>query len=263
VEPEAGHYDIAGISFKDPEGIRRKIGILPENNGFLQHLTGLEYLIYYGQSHGFPERVSKQKAQALLDEVGLDRKSKSPIGSYSHEMRQRIGIACALINDPVVIFLDEPTLGLASHSQQELLELTRQIARKRNIAVVLCTHLLTEVEHICDEVVVLNHGQIVDRGPVGEVLARAQQNVPLSNTMRVHVPSAALVETRQILEGMPNILKVTGLSEAEGWLEMELIPTTNGNSLNAYQTNKMLSALIRARIPIMSFGPKGARLPEL
>lgn len=258
MEPEAGHFQVAGISYKQPEQIRRKIGILPENNGFLLHLTGLEFVTYYGQLYGFAERASKERAVALMEEVGLDRRSKALIGSYSHEMRQRLGLACALMNDPVVIFLDEPTLGLNSQDQRNLLELIKQMAQKRKTAVVLCTHSLTEVQHICDEVVILSHGQIVDRGPLTEIFTRLQRTATLSNTMRVQVPSAAMLETQQILEGMPNILRVTDLSETEGWLELELIPA-NGNSLNAYQANKMLSALIRAKIPIMSFGPKNGR----
>ena len=258
MEPEAGQFQIAGISDKQPEQIRRKIGILPENNGFLLHLTGMEFVTYYGQLHGLSERASKQKALALMEEVGLDRKSKLLIGSYPHELRQRLGMACALMNDPVVIFLDEPTLGLNTQEQRNLLELIRQIARNRKMAVVLCTHSLTEVQHVCDEVVILSHGQIVDRGPLNEILSRLHRDVRMTNTMRVHVPSAAMLETQQILEGMPNILKVTGMNEMEGWLEMELI-AANGNSLNAYQANKMLSALIRAKIPIMSFGPRSSR----
>jgi len=262
MEPEAGQFQVAGISYKQPDQIRRKIGILPEHNGFLLHLTGLEFVTYYGQLYGFSERASKQKSMTLMEEVGLDRKSKALIGSYPHQMRQRLGMACALINDPVVIFLDEPTLGLNPQDQRNLLELIRQIARNRKTAVVLCTHSLTEVRLICDEVVILSHGQIVDRGPLGEILARLQRDLSMTNTMRVQVPSAAMLETQQILEGMPNILKVTGMNEIEGWLEMELI-AANGNSLNAYQANKMLSALIRAKIPIMSFGPKSGRPHDL
>ena len=258
MEPEAGHFHIAGINDKQPEQIRRKIGILPENNGFLLHLTGPEFVAYHGQLYGLAERASKQKATTLMEEVGLDRRSKALIGSYPHAMRQRLGLACALLNDPVVIFMDEPTLELDAREQRDLLELIKQIVRKRKTAVVLCTHSLTEVQQICDEVVILSQGQIVDRGPLNEIFARSQRNVTLNNTMRVQVPSAAMLETQQILEGMPNILRVTAMSETEGWLELELIPA-NGSSLNAYQANKMLSALIRAKIPIMSFGPKSSR----
>jgi ABC-2 type transport system ATP-binding protein len=264
MEPESGHFVIDGISSKYPEQIRRKIGVLPENFGFPRQMTGLEYLIYYGQLYGLTDSEANQNAQILVDTVGLYQKSKLRIGSYSPGMRQRIGIACALINDPVVVFLDEPTLGLDPQDQQELLKLIRQIARERNIAVVLCTHLLTEVEPVCDDVIILNLGQVVARGTVDEVIGRIQRNIISLNMMRVQVPPAAVVETRQVLEGMPNILKLTRVNEAEGWLEMGLVPVSNNTSVNTYQVNnKILRALIRAKIPIISFAPEDRRLPDV
>ena len=166
IEPESGHFVIDGVSSEYPEKIRCKIGVLRENLDFPRQMTGLEYLIYCGQLYGLSDSEAKQNAQILIEDVRLHQRSKSLIGSYNHGMRQRIGIASAFMNDPVVVFLDEPTLGLDPHGQQELLELIRQIARERNTAVVLCSQLLTEIEHICDDVVILNLGQVVARGSV-------------------------------------------------------------------------------------------------
>ena len=97
-----------------------------------------------------------------------------------------------LLIDPVVVFLDEPTVGLDPQDQQELLKLIRHIAHERNTAIVLCTHLLTEVERVCDDVVILNLGQVVARGTVDEVIGRIQRNILSLNMMRVQVPPAAL-----------------------------------------------------------------------
>jgi ABC-2 type transport system ATP-binding protein len=257
MEPECGHFMIDGISSRHPEQIRRRIGVMPENLDVPSQMTGFEYLIDYGRSSGLASLEARQNAQILIDVVGLHQGSKSQIDSYGRGMRQRLGIACALLNDPVVMFLDEPTLGLAPNDQRDLLELIRQIARERNIAIVLSTCLLTEVERICDEVVILNLGQIVARGAVEEVIGRAQKNVISLNMMRVHVPPAAVLETRQVLEGMPNILKLTRINEAEGWLEMGLVPVSKNNPVNTYQANNtILRALIRAKIPIISFAPE-------
>jgi ABC-2 type transport system ATP-binding protein len=263
MEPDSGHFVINGVSSKYPEQIRRKIGVLPENFGIPTQMTGLEYLIYYGQLSGLTNSEASQNAQILIDTVGLHQKSKSLIGSYNHGMRQRIGIACALINDPVVVFLDEPTLGLDPRGQQELLELIRRIARERNTAVVLCSQFLTEVERVCDDVVILNLGQVVAKGSVEEVIRRVQRNITPQNCMRVHVPPAAVLETRQVLDGMPNVLKLTQVDEAKGWLKMELIPGSNSSSINTYQVNKILRALIRAKIPIISFAPEEGCLQDI
>lgn len=261
--PESGHFVIDGISSEYPEKIRRKIGVLPEALDLPGQMTGLEYLINYGQLCGLTKSEARQNAQILMDVVGLYQRSKSFISSYSHGMRQRLGIACAFVNDPVVVFLDEPTLGLDPRGQQQLLELIQQIARDRNTAVVLCSQFLTEIERVCDDVVILNLGQVVAKGSVEEVIRRVQRTIPLQNCMRVQVPPAAVLETCQVLDGMPNILKLTDVNEAKGWLEMELIPGSNSSSVNTYQVNRILSALIRAKIPILSFAPEEGRSQDI
>lgn len=264
MEPDSGHFVVDGVSSLYPEKIRHKIGLLPDNLDFPRQMTGLEYLICYGQLYGLSDSEARRNAQILIQDVGLHQSSKSPIDAYSHGMQQRIRIARAFVNDPVVVFLDEPTLGLAPRGQQELLELIRQIAHKRNTAVVLCSHLLTEVERVCDDVVILNLGQVVARGAVSEVIGRVQRNILSPNMIRVQVPPAAVVETRQVLEGMPNILKVTRISEAEGQLAIEIVLASSSGSLNTYQVNnKILRALIRAKIPIISFAPEGGPLQDM
>jgi ABC-2 type transport system ATP-binding protein len=264
MEPESGHFIVDGISSEYPEQIRRRIGVLPENLGFPRQMTGFEYLIYYGQLYGRTATEAKENALRLLEDVGLQQRAKSLIGSYSHGMRQRIGIARALVNDPVVVFLDEPTLGLDPRGQQELLELVQRIARERNTAVVLCSHLLSEIENVCDDVVILNVGQIVARGSVAEVVGRVQQNIILRNALRVQVTPESVPEARQVLEAMPNIMSVTPVGELEGWLRLELVGPNSGEVEKIHQlNNKILSALIRAKIPILGFEVEGGKLQDV
>ena len=264
MEPESGHFVIDGIGSEYPEQIRRRIGVLPENLGFPRQMTGLEYLIYFGQLYGRTAAEAKENALRLIEDVGLQQRAKSLIGSYSHGMRQRIGIARALVNDPVVVFLDEPTLGLDPRGQQELLELVQRIARERNTGVVLCSHLLSEIEGICDDVVILNVGQIVARGSVAEVIGRVQQHIILGNALRVQVPPDLIANAQQVLEAMSNISKVTPAGELEGWLRLELVGATSGDSPDVYQiNNKILSVLIRAKIPILGFEVEGGRLQDV
>jgi ABC-2 type transport system ATP-binding protein len=264
LEPEAGHFTIDGIGSEYPEKIRRRIGVLPENLGFPRQMTGFEYLVYHGQLYGRTAAQAKENALRLLEDVGLQQRGKSLIGSYSHGMRQRIGIARALVNDPVVVFLDEPTLGLDPRGQQELLELVQRIARERGTGVVLCSHLLSEIEGVCDDVVILNVGQIVARGSVAQVISRVQQNIILGNALRVQVLPDSMVEAQQALDAMSNIMKVTPIAELEGWLRLEIIGATDGDPTNVHQiNNKILGALIRARIPILGFEVEGSRLQDV
>jgi ABC-2 type transport system ATP-binding protein len=139
LEPDAGHFVVNGITSENPVELRRKIGVLPESLGFHKQMTGLECLMFFGRLYGRSASQARATGQQLLEEVGLDKRSKSLVGTYSRGMRQRLGIARTLVNDPSVLFLDEPTLGLDPRGQQELLELIERIARERKVGVILCS----------------------------------------------------------------------------------------------------------------------------
>src|SRR5262245_7639688 len=195
LEPTSGHFTIDGMGWDRPDDIRRRIGVLPESLGFPKQITGIEFLTYFGQLYGRSRADSKAKGMVRLEEFGLQHRARSLIGSYSRGMRQRLGIARALVNDPAVVFLDEPTLGLDPRGQQELLAQIRQVAERRSAGVVLCTHHLSDVEGVCDDVVILSSGEVVATGTVAEVIGGTQRSG--SNVVRVHVPSASIAEAQR------------------------------------------------------------------
>lgn len=256
LEPETGRFVVDGIGSEYPEKIRRKIGVLPENLGFPRQMTAIEYLTYYGQLYGRTTKEARAYGLALLEEVGMQQRAKSLIGTYSHGMRQRIGIARALVNDPVVVFLDEPTLGLDPRGQQELLTLVQRIARERGTGVVLCSHLLSEIEGVCDDVIILSAGQVVAQGPVKEVVGQVQQHVT-----RVRVPPLSVDEAQKILAALPQVKQVTPTGQMGGWLGVEL-SNQNGTSPDI-DRNKILAALIKAEIPVLGFESEGGRLQDV
>ena len=258
LEPTAGTFTVDGVGHQHPEEIRRKIGVLPESLGFPKQSTGIEYLTFFGQLYGLSAAEARERGTALLEEVGLRQRARSLIGTYSRGMRQRIGIARALINEPVVVFLDEPTLGLDPRGQQELLALVQRIARERNVGVVLCSHLLSEIEGVCDDVVILSSGQVVAAGPVADVVRQAR-----SSSMRVHVPAAQADAARQALAALPGI-RVTPVDTRPGWLTVAPLdgagaPPDEGDQLK----NHILEALIRADIPVLAFEADGGRLQDI
>ncbi|MEP7224884.1 MAG: ABC transporter ATP-binding protein, partial [Actinomycetota bacterium] len=155
-----GTFAVAGVPHTKPTEIRRRIGVLPESAGFPERQTGEEYLRYHARLYGSTRTGARRSAQALLDEVGLGSRRRSLIATYSRGMRQRLGIARALVNEPRVVFLDEPTLGLDPAGQRQVLSTVLQIARERGATVLLSTHLLTEVEEVCSRVLILNHGRV-------------------------------------------------------------------------------------------------------
>lgn len=260
LEPDAGYFLVDGISSRMPEQIRRRIGVLPENLGFPRHITGIEYLTYFGRLYGRTAAEARAHGLALLEEMGLHHRAKSLVSTYSHGMRQRLGIARALVNDPVVVFLDEPTLGLDPRGQQELLALVRRIARERNAGVILCSHLLSEIEVVCDDVVILSSGQVVAQGSVAAIVGQTRLAIQ-RNGLRIRVPPPAVATAQRVLAALPQIAHVASTDEAEGWLRVEL---TGPAEVEDYElNNRILEALIRADIPVLSFGAEGGRLQEV
>src|SRR4030043_309844 len=264
MEPESGHFIIDGIGSEHPDEIRQRIGVLPENLGFPRQMTGIEYLTYFGQLYGRTAVEARDYGNKLLEDVGLQHRGKSLIGSYSHGMRQRIGIARALVNQPVVVFLDEPTLGLDPRGQQELLELIQHIARDQNAGVVLCSHLLSEVEGGCDDFVFHNLGQIVARGTVAEVIRQVQKNVLLNYALRIPIHPHDVIKAQEALKTIPSILSVDQINETEGLLRIRIAESDGGAVSDPYLiNNKVLRALIHVKIPILRFEAEGGKLQDV
>jgi ABC-2 type transport system ATP-binding protein len=257
MDPDSGRFLVNGIESKEPEKIRRIIGVLPENLGFPRQITGIEYLTYFGQLYGRSAAEARMVAQSLLEEVGLEKRAKSLVSTYSHGMRQRLGIARALVNAPMVVFLDEPTLGLDPRGQQELLSMIQRIARERGVGVILCSHALSEIEAICDDVVILLAGSVIASGTVSEVIGQTRRN-----SYRIRVPLPSLADAQKVLEGVSDVKGVTPTDEISGWLRVELADTAD-LATDSYINNRILESLIRAEIPIIGFEAEGGRLQDV
>jgi ABC-2 type transport system ATP-binding protein len=173
LEPDQGSFSVAGLPSTRPEAIRRRIGVLAENAGYPERQTGEEHLRYVARLFGQSRAGARAVAARLLDGVGLAGRGGHLIGTYSRGMRQRLGIARALVNDPEVLVLDEPTLGLDPAGQREVLQLVREVASERGATVLLSTHLLAEVEETCTRVLILHRGRLVADGTVADVVSRA------------------------------------------------------------------------------------------
>jgi len=181
--PDRGTFSVAGAPHTRPTEIRSRIGVLPESAGYPDRQTGEEYLRFHARLYGHSRTSAREVAAALLADVGLAERGRSLIGAYSRGMRQRLGIARALVNEPQVIFLDEPTLGLDPAGQLQVLALVRRLSRERGTTVLLSTHLLAEVEEVCTRVLILNSGRIAAEGTVAEIVRRA--GAPRSATISV------------------------------------------------------------------------------
>ena len=247
--PTHGTFSVAGVPHTRSAQIRALIGVLPESAGYPERQTGEEYLRYHARLYGQSRERARSVAAELLAEVGLAERGRTLISTYSRGMRQRLGIARTLVNQPRVVFLDEPTLGLDPAGQRQILGTVRRIAGERGATVLLSTHLLAEVEQTCSRVLILNRGRVAAQGTVAEVAKQAA--APRSGRLRVppeRVPaalaalrSAGEVETASA-DGQPGVLTVT-LSGADSM-------------------NDAVRAVVDAGIPLLSSELEGARLSD-
>ena len=147
-----GNFSVMDIPDSRPEEIRALIGVLPESNGFPLHMSGVEFLTYMGRLYGRAKADAANKAADLLRLFGLEKASRQRIATYSRGMKQRLAIARSLVNDPKVLFLDEPTLGFDPKGQREMLQVIQEAAAVGGTAVLLSSHLLEVVETICHRI---------------------------------------------------------------------------------------------------------------
>jgi ABC-2 type transport system ATP-binding protein len=168
--PTSGSARILGKPLGD-RSVRRKTGFLPENFRYQDWLTGTELLSFHGSLHGMSRAEKTRRIPEVLEQVGLGEKGSQRVGSYSKGMQQRIGLACALLPDPELIFLDEPTSALDPLGRREVREIMLEL-RKRGKTIFLNSHLLSEVEMVCDRVAFINKGSIVTEGSLDKLLAK-------------------------------------------------------------------------------------------
>jgi ABC-2 type transport system ATP-binding protein len=251
--PTRGTFAVAGIPHTRPAEIRRRIGVLPESAGYPERQRGEEFIRYHARLYGHTRASAGAVAEELLADVGLHDRRRSLIAAYSRGMRQRLGIARALVNEPRVVFLDEPTLGLDPAGQRQVLALVQRIARDRDATVLLSTHLLAEVEEVCSRVLILNRGRVAAAGTVSEVARRA--GAP--RRARVRVSPERVGEALRVLARARGIEGAAPAGGHPGSLTATLDGATSNGSMN-----DGLRLLAEAGIPVLSFELEGARLSD-
>lgn len=256
LSPTRGTFAVAGVPHTRPAEIRRRIGVLPESDGYPERQTGEEYLRYHARLYGHSRPSADATSASLLEEVGLFERRRSLISSYSRGMRQRLGIARTLVNDPSVVFLDEPTLGLDPAGQRQILGNVRRIARDRGATVLLSSHLLAEVEENCTRVLILNRGRVIADGTVAEVARQAAA----PRTGRLQVPPDLVERAVAALQAARGVEAVEAADGQPGWVNVVFSP--EGSHLADGTPNDALRALLGTDVPLLSFELEGARLSD-
>ncbi len=157
----------------DPQ-VRARVGFLPEQFRFHEWMTAAEFLDFHGRLYDIPRALRRERIPIALARVGLGARLNARLSTFSKGMLQRAGIAQALLNDPEVVFLDEPTSALDPIGRRDVRDLVREL-RNEGVTVFLNSHLLSEVEMICDLVAIVDRGQVVRQGPLGELMGSTLQ----------------------------------------------------------------------------------------
>ncbi len=180
VSPTAGKTEIFGRDSAEVES-REDVGFLPESPYFYKFLTGEETLLFYGKLCGLRGAKLKERAKELLHLVGLESAAARRIGGYSKGMLQRIGLAQALVQEPRLLVLDEPTAGVDPAGSREIRDLILAF-KQRGITVLLCSHLLSQVQEICDRIGILHEGRLVREGALADLISiDTQTEIVLEN----------------------------------------------------------------------------------
>jgi ABC-2 type transport system ATP-binding protein len=167
VKPDKGTMSVLDMNVADsPLAIRARIGYMPENDAHIPGMNAVSFVAYCGELAGLPRVDAMQRAHEVLFYVGLGEARYRNVETYSTGMKQRIKLAQALVHDPDLLFLDEPTNGMDPKGRDEMLELVRDLAHNKGVNLILSSHLLPDVEYTCDQVVVLDRGSVAASGAI-------------------------------------------------------------------------------------------------
>ena len=159
---------------KEGREIRKRVGYAPEQDCHIPGMSGAEYVTYCAQLCGLPFQAARQRAHEMLDFVGMGQERYRKIDTYSTGMRQRLKLAQAIVHDPEIVFLDEPTNGLDPKGQTQVLELVQSLWQEHGISVVLSSHLLQDVDRICDQIIIIGRGRVLVHDTLKNLKARKQ-----------------------------------------------------------------------------------------
>lgn len=220
LSPDKGSINLFGEPVANNVGIRDRIGYLPEKSALYEHLKVRELLQFYGSMFGMSRSTCRERIDDLVELVGLSDATDRPIDGFSKGMKQRAGIAQALINDPELVILDEPQSGLDPIGRREIRDLILDL-RRRGKTILFCSHILPDVQDICDRVAVLKDGVVQDVGYLYELISSETlyHEAYVRNWSEAAESTLSDIVQESVKVGGMTRLRLSGTSEAHDLLD--------------------------------------------
>ncbi|MBY0088057.1 ABC transporter ATP-binding protein [Brevibacillus brevis] len=241
---DGGDIRIGGISLQEqfPQAIAQ-VGCIVENPELYKFLTGRENLEQFARMSG---GITPERIEEIVRFVDLERAIDDKVKTYSLGMRQRLGIAQALLHRPKILILDEPTNGLDPAGIRELRQFIRKLAEEEGLAVFISSHLLSEIEMMCDRVAIISQGKVISVGLVKELMEQFADQVDWT------IPSSYIQKAEQLLRNLPAVTEVWVVSEERLKSRMDIEKVSEANQ-----------ALVNGGIPVMGIATKTVTLEDL
>ena len=209
-EPTEGQARVVGLDpARRPLEVKRRVGYLPDAVGFYADLTGRDNLRYTARLNRIPRNEAEEAIDEALEQVGLSHRADDKTEQYSRGMLQRLGIADALIKDPDVLILDEPTTAIDPLGVGEILDLLRSLVTERQMAILLSSHLLNQVQSVCDRIGIFAAGKLIGQGTMSDLAHRFGEDTALVEAEFETPDEATATRVRDVLTAIPGITAVT------------------------------------------------------
>jgi len=218
---------------KDPLEVKRSVGYLPEHNPLYLDLYIKEYLNFHADIH----KVTKQRIEEIIELVGLTPEKNKKISQLSKGYRQRVGLAAALLHDPEVLILDEPTTGLDPNQLADIRNLIKEIGKSKTV--LLSTHIMQEVEAMCDRVIIINKGEIVADKKLEDLLKNQEQIIEVEFDLRIE---------KQLLQKLPNIKTIENIFDNTWNLTFDTKKDMRGQVFDFAKDNGLRTLLLQQKI---------------
>lgn len=241
-QPTSGRAEVLGREAGSDDQVRARLGYMPEHDCLPSAVSAAEFLTHMAETSGLPPRHARVRAADTLRHVGLFEERYRAIGGYSTGMKQRVKLAQALVHDPVLVLLDEPTAGLDPPGREEMLALIRRTHREFGISLVMSSHLMGDIERTCERILVLENGRVVEEGETS-TFTEASETLYIEVTARRPELIAALAER-----------DVTATEEGTSLVV---------DDVSGEDYDRIRDALVAADAPLRRLAPRRRTLSEL